>query len=324
MTDNNIEKVLIIGSGPAGWTAALYTARATLTPLVYEGSAPNLPGGQLMITSDVENYPGFPEGVLGPELMEKFKAQAERFGARVVTENIASVDFNQRPFVATSESGTEIKAHTVIIATGANAKLLGIDKEKELIASGAGVSACATCDGAFYKDVDVAVVGGGDSAMEEANFLTRYAKSVTIIHRREGFRASKIMVDRAQNNPKIKWELNQEVAELLTEKQGIMNNDTLVAVKTKNTQTGEEKEIPFQGLFVAIGHSPTTGLFKDYLSFDDKGYIKTLGQSAKTEIEGVFACGDVQDSYYRQAITASGSGCMAAIDAERYLEGKGL
>ena len=323
MTDN-IEKVLIIGSGPAGWTAALYTARATLTPLVYEGSAPNLPGGQLMITSDVENFPGFPEGVMGPDLMAKFKAQAERFGARVVTENIASVDFSQRPFVAVSESGTEIKAHSVIIATGANAKLLGIDKEKELIATGAGVSACATCDGAFYKDVDVAVIGGGDSAMEEANFLTRYAKSVTVIHRREGFRASKIMVDRAKENPKIKWELNQEVAELLTEKQGIMNNDTLVAVRTKNTQTGEEKEIPLQGLFVAIGHTPTTALFQDYLPLDDKGYLKTLGQSAKTEIEGVFACGDVQDSYYRQAITAAGSGCMAAIDAERYLEGQGL
>lgn len=323
MTDT-IEKVLIIGSGPAGWTAALYTARATLTPLVYEGSAPNLPGGQLMITSDVENFPGFPEGVMGPDLMAKFKAQAERFGARVVTENIASVDFSQRPFVAVSESGTEIKAHSVIIATGANAKLLGIDKEKELIATGAGVSACATCDGAFYKDVDVAVIGGGDSAMEEANFLTRYAKSVTVIHRREGFRASKIMVDRAKENPKIKWELNQEVAELLTEKQGIMNNDTLVAVRTKNTQTGEEKEIPLQGLFVAIGHTPTTALFQDYLPLDDKGYLKTLGQSAKTEIEGVFACGDVQDSYYRQAITAAGSGCMAAIDAERYLEGQGL
>ena len=323
MTDN-IEKVLIIGSGPAGWTAALYTARATLTPLVYEGSAPNLPGGQLMITSDVEKYPGSQKGSWALISWLKPKAQAERFGARVVTENIASVDFSQRPFVAVSESGTEIKAHSVIIATGANAKLLGIDKEKELIATGAGVSACATCDGAFYKDVDVAVIGGGDSAMEEANFLTRYAKSVTVIHRREGFRASKIMVDRAKENPKIKWELNQEVAELLTEKQGIMNNDTLVAVRTKNTQTGEEKEIPLQGLFVAIGHTPTTALFQDYLPLDDKGYLKTLGQSAKTEIEGVFACGDVQDSYYRQAITAAGSGCMAAIDAERYLEGQGL
>lgn len=316
-----VRKVVIIGSGPAGWTAALYSARATLAPVVYVGSPPNLPGGQLMITSEVENYPGFPQGIQGPELMDLFRAQAERFGAEVVSENIVSVDFSQRPFVLGTEKG-EIKAHTVIIATGANAMLLGIDKEKELMAAGAGVSACATCDGAFYKNVDVAVVGGGDSAMEEALFLTRFAKTVTIVHRREIFKASKIMVERAQQHPKIRWELNTVVDEILTAQQA-GNREALRALKLRQVTTGEFKELPVEGLFVAIGHSPTTQLFVGKLPLDKKGYIVTVDKSCSTNIPGVFACGDVQDSVYRQAITAAGTGCMAAIEAERFLEARG-
>lgn len=324
MPSNSVEKVVVIGSGPAGWTAALYAARATLKPLVYEGSAPNLPGGQLMITSDVENYPGFPEGVLGPQMMELFKKQATRFGAKVVTENITKVDFSQRPYTLYSEEGEVVQAHSVIIATGANAKLLGIDKEKELMSTGAGVSACATCDGAFYKDVDVAVLGGGDSAMEEAVFLTRYAKTVTIIHRREGFRASKIMEDRAKDNPKIKWALNQVIEEILTEPKPPFNRESLTGLRLKNVKSGETNEIKVEGFFIAIGHKPNTELFTDWLKLDEKGYIVTNGQGVKTDIPGVFACGDVQDSVYRQAVTASGSGCMAAMDAERFLENLGL
>lgn len=322
--DNHIHKVVIIGSGPAGYTAALYAARATLKPVLFKGSAPNLPGGQLMLTSEVENYPGFPDGLLGPVLMEKFEAQAQRFGAVMQDKNIIKVDFLKRPFTLIAEDNEEILAHTVIIATGANAKLLGIAKEKELMASGSGVSACATCDGAFYKDMDVAVVGGGDTAMEEALFLTRYAKSVTIIHRRDAFRASKIMVERAQKNPLIKWELNQVVEEILGEQKPPRNQETLVGLKLKNVLDSSTKILASQGLFVAIGHQPNTELFKTMLNLDKKGYITTKNQSAKTEIPGVFACGDVQDSIYRQAITAAGSGCMAAIDAERFLEHNNL
>lgn len=323
MSSEKIHNVVIIGSGPAGFTAALYAARATLEPVVYKGSAPNLPGGQLMLTSDVENYPGFPEGLLGPELMERFEGQAKRFGTIVVDENIVKVDFTKRPFVLTSESNEKILAQTVIIATGANAKLLGIPKEKELMAAGAGVSACATCDGAFYKNMDVAVIGGGDTAMEEANFLTRYAKSVTVIHRREDFRASKIMVERAQKNPKIHFLLNKIVDSLLTTPKTPRNQDALSGLVLKDIKTGAVSTLAVDGLFVAIGHQPNTDLFKDFLSLDAKGYITTLDQSAKTNIPGVFACGDVQDSVYRQAITAAGSGCMAAIDAERFLEHQG-
>lgn len=314
-----IHKVVIIGSGPAGWTAALYAARATLAPLVYVGSAPNLPGGQLMITSEVENFPGFPTGILGPELMELFRKQAERFGAQVVDENITAVDFSKTPYTLQTESG-EIKAQTVIIATGANAKLIGLPREKELMAAGAGVSACATCDGAFYKDLDVAVVGGGDSAMEEALFLTRFAKSVTVIHRRETFRASKIMLERAQKHPKIKWLLNSVVTQLNTKVQGPLKRESLSGVEYKDVNSGETKELLVEGLFAAIGHSPTTDLFKGQLDMDKKGYLVTMDKSSKTNITGVFACGDVQDSVYRQAITAAGTGCMAAIEAERYLE----
>ncbi|MBL4818966.1 MAG: thioredoxin-disulfide reductase [Deltaproteobacteria bacterium] len=304
----SIRKTTIIGSGPAGWTAALYAARATLNPLVFEGSSPNLPGGQLMITSDVENYPGFPKGILGPELMQLFKEQAVRFGAEARTENIVKLDLSQRPFKLTSENGEVTESQTVILAMGANAKLLGIKNEKELMARGAGVSACATCDGAFYRNQDVAVVGGGDTAMEEAQFLTRFATSVTLIHRRNEFRASRIMIDRAEQNPKIKFVLEEEVQELL------ITNDALSGLKLKN------QSLEVQGLFVAIGHQPNTNILKGQIALESTGYLKTLGKSSKTEVEGLFACGDIQDSVYRQAVTAAGSGCEAAMDSERYLE----
>ncbi len=304
-------KTVIIGSGPAGWTAALYTARATLSPLVFEGSAPNMPGGQLMITSEVENFPGFPTGVMGPQLMNLFKEQAMRFGAEARTENVTHLDLSKRPFKVTSETGEVIEAQTVILATGATAKLLGLPLERELMARGAGVSACATCDGAFYRNQDVAVVGGGDTAMEEAQFLTRFASSVTLIHRRSDFRASRIMVERAKANPKIKFELEEEVQEILT------TNNALSGLRLRN------KTIAVTGLFVAIGHQPNTDLIAEQISLESNGYLKTLGKSSKTEIEGVFACGDLQDSVYRQAITAAGSGCQAAIDCERYLESLG-
>lgn len=316
----DIQNVVIIGSGPAGFTAALYAARATLNPLVFKGSAPNLPGGQLMLTSEVENYPGFPDGLLGPKLMEKFEAQAQRFGAKMYEKNIVRVDFSKRPFSLFTEDDNEILSKTVIIATGANAKLLGIAKEKELMAMGAGVSACATCDGAFYKNVDVAVVGGGDTAMEEALFLTRYAKTVTIIHRREEFRASKIMVERARKNEKIKWELNKVVKNILVDKKPPRNQEVLSGLLLEDVVAKKNSELNIEGLFVAIGHQPNTDIFKNILPLDPKGYISTKNQSSRTEIPGVFACGDVQDSVYRQAVTAAGSGCMAAIDAERYLE----
>lgn len=327
MTDsaNTNHKVIIIGSGPAGYTAALYTARANLSPLLFEGESPQTPGGQLMITSDVENYPGFPDGVLGPDLMAKFKAQAERFGTQIVSRNVTRVDLSERPYKVWS--GDDLyHAETVIISTGANAKLLGLPQEKELMGSGGGVSACATCDGAFFKDVEVCVVGGGDTAMEEANFLTRYASKVTLIHRREEFRASKIMLERAQNNPKIHWELNCVVDSYKTEKRGFgaLAKDTLTAVVVENLKTGEKKDIPADGFFIAIGHQPNTELLSDYLQLDENGYLLTKPGSAATELPGVYAAGDVQDHTYRQAITAAGSGCMAAIEAERFLEAQGL
>jgi thioredoxin reductase (NADPH) len=314
-----IRNVVVIGSGPAGWTAALYTARARLQPLVFEGAAPNIPGGQLMWTSEVENYPGFPEGVTGPEMMEKFKAQAEKFGCDVRTENIAKVDLTKSPFTLTTEEGDVVKTHALIISTGANAKLLGIPKEKELMAAGAGVSACATCDGAFYKNQEVVVVGGGDTAMEEALFLTRFASKVTVVHRREDFRASKIMVDRAKNHAKIAWELNAVVDEIITEKKGPLGREAVVALVLKSTKDGAKKNIKADGLFIAIGHQPNVDLFKDWLKLDEKGYLTTEGKSTRTTIPGVFACGDCQDSVYRQAVTAAGTGCAAAIDAERWL-----
>jgi thioredoxin reductase (NADPH) len=303
----DVKNVIIIGSGPAGYTAGLYTARANLKPLLFEGY---LSGGQLMTTTDVENYPGFPKGVTGPELMPLFKEQAARFGAECLTQDVDAVDFSQRPFKVTSQ-GKDYYAHAVIIATGASAKYLGLDSEKRLM--GKGVSACATCDGAFFKGEDLAIVGGGDTAMEEAIFLTRFANSVTIVHRGESFRASKIMQERTLKNPKIKVLWNTVVTECVGETK-------LEALKLKNVKTGAESAANFGGLFVAIGHKPNTDLFKGKLECNEVGYILTKGKSTYTDVEGVFACGDVQDHVYRQAVTAAGSGCAAAIDAERWLE----
>ncbi|MCC7108796.1 MAG: thioredoxin-disulfide reductase [Deltaproteobacteria bacterium] len=318
---DTVHNVIIIGSGPAGWTAAIYSARANLEPVVFEGASPNIPGGQLMWTSEVENFPGFPEGVKGPELMERFKKQAERFGSKIYSENIEKIDFKKRPFELTSESGEVHKAKALIIATGANAKLLGLPQEKELMNQGAGVSACATCDGAFYKGEELVVVGGGDSALEEALFLTRFASKVTLVHRREEFRASKIMVDRVKAHAKIQLAMSAEVSGIVTEKKkvGPFEKDWLVGVQLKSTKDGSVKPVKAGGLFVAIGHAPNTSLFQGVLEMDDKGYLITKGKSSNTSLDGVFACGDVQDSHYRQAISAAGSGCMAAIDAERWL-----
>jgi thioredoxin reductase (NADPH) len=323
-TDSPIRKTVIIGSGPAGFTAAIYAARANLAPLLFEGEVPNTPGGQLMITSEVENFPGFPDGIMGPELMEKLRGQALRFGTEVKTKNVTAVDFSASPFVVRAEDEV-VRAHSVIIATGANARLLHVDKEAELMASGGGVSACATCDGAFYKGQDVAVVGGGDTAMEEAIFLTRFARKVTIVHRREAFRASTIMIDRARKNPKIELALNATIDAYLTKKEGsgALTRETLYGLRLKDTVTGKTREMPVTGCFIAIGHAPNTALFSGILDTDAAGYLVTLANRTATKIPGVFACGDVQDSYYRQAITAAGTGCMAAIEAERFLEEHG-
>lgn len=308
-----IENVIIIGSGPAGHTAAIYTARADLKPLMFEGfSVGGIPGGQLMITTDVENYPGFPEGVTGPEMMLQFRKQSERFGTRIVTQDVDAVDFSQRPFRVTSQ-GQDHFARSVIIATGASAKYLGLESEKRLM--NLGVSACATCDGALplFRNQPLAVVGGGDTAMEEALFLTRFASKVSLIHRREEFRASKIMLERARTHEKIEIVTNTVVDEVL-------GDEGVTGLRLRNTQTGETFEKAFAGLFVAIGHKPNTDLFQGQLPLADTGYIETEGKSSRTAVEGVFACGDVQDTVYRQAVTAAGSGCMAAIDCERWLE----
>jgi thioredoxin reductase (NADPH) len=319
-------QVLIIGSGPAGYTAALYAARANLEPTVVEGGFDEnnrsmLPGGQLMITTDVENFPGFPKGILGPELMELFKAQAERFGTKIVHGFVTKADLSKRPFKIEVDNEPRYEADSVIIATGAVAKLLEIPGERELM--GFGVSACATCDGAFFKNKQVVVVGGGDTAMEEANFLTRYASKVTIIHRRDHLRASKIMEERARKNPKIEFVWNTAVIAALGEKPKIGQHSPsggLKAVRTQNLVTGEEADFPCDGFFVAIGHKPNTELFVGQLPLDETGYIIVEKGSTRTSIEGVFACGDVQDHVYRQAVSAAGTGCMAAIDAERWLE----
>ena len=304
----NIENVIIIGSGPAGLTSAVYTARANLKPLMIEGEEA---GGQLMITTEVENFPGFEHGITGPDLIAVMRKQAERFGTRFLTRNVTKVDFSSRPFKVYVGDQLHL-AKTVIVSTGASAKLLGLPSEKQYMSRG--VSACATCDGAFFRNVEVGVVGGGDTAMEEAQFLTRFASKVYIIHRSESFRASKIMVDRAQKNPKIEFIYNTTVDEV------IGDGKSMTAVKLKSTKTGEITEKQLQGLFIAIGHQPNTKLFKDVLDMTDVGYLKTKPGTSYTNIPGVFAAGDVQDSVYRQAITAAGTGCMAAIDAERCLE----
>ncbi len=308
------QRVLIIGSGPAGFTAALYAARANMSVTVFEGSQP---GGQLTITTEVENYPGFEHGIQGPELMDILRKQVHRFGAVSKYEMIEKVDFSERPFRLTSENGTVYEGDAVIVSTGATAKLLGVKGEDTYM--GYGISACATCDGFFYRNQDVFVVGGGDTAMEEANYLTRFCSSVTIVHRREDFRASKIMVDRARNNPKIKFLLNTVIDEFTgtTLDSGLRKMTT---VRLRNLLTNETSEQDIAGVFVAIGHQPNTRIFQGLIDMDDVGYIQTQGKSSYTNIPGVFACGDAQDSVYRQAITAAGSGCMAAIDAERWLE----
>lgn len=308
--ERKVENVIIIGSGPAGYTSAIYTGRANLQPLMFEGY---FSGGQLMLTTEVENYPGFPEGVMGPDFMMDLRKQAERFGTRIETRDVTAVDFSQQPYKITVEN-EDYFAHAVIISTGASAKMLGIESEKRMM--GHGVSTCATCDGAFFRNKVVAVVGGGDSAMEEANFLTRFASKVYVIHRRDSLRASKIMQDRAMQNPKIEFLWNSAIDEVLGE-------NKVSGIKLRNLQTGEVSEVALDGVFVAIGHTPNTWLFKDYLEMDEVGYLKVDYPSSRTNVKGVFAAGDVHDPIYRQAITAAGAGCRAAIDCERYLESEG-
>lgn len=344
MADKSVEKVIIIGSGPAGWTAAIYAARANLSPLVFAGrpkTVPTtiLPGGQLMMTTEVENYPGFPHGVTGPKMMAYFEQQAVRFGTRIVTDNglnpdvsnpddghsytyqdCKSVDFSKRPFVVVGEDDTEYRAHAVIIATGATANWMGLKNEQRLAQSGGGVSACAVCDGALpiFRNKELAVVGGGDSAVEEASYLTKFASKVYMIHRRDQLRASKIMAQRAMENPKIEILWNKGVSDVLGE-------EKITAVRLTDTQTGAESDLPVGGLFLAIGHTPATAFLKGQLELDGKGYVKLKDTyRTTTSVDGVFAAGDVADSVYRQAITAAGMGCKAAIDAERWLGEKGI
>jgi thioredoxin reductase (NADPH) len=305
---SDVREVIIIGGGPAGYTAALYAARANLRPLVFEGFAY---GGQLMITSDVENYPGFVDGIMGPELMATMRSQAERFGAELVADDVTRVDFSQRPF-RVYLGDEEHLAKSVIVATGATARQIGLASERKL--QGMGVSYCAVCDAAFFRDKQVVVVGGGDSAMEEATFLAKFAADVKLVHRRDAFRASKIMIDYAKSKPNLEFVTNSVVEEVLGESEG-----HVTGVRLRDTATGELSELPADGLFVAIGHDPTTGLFKGILDMDEAGYLLTKTGSSETNIEGVFAAGDVVDHTYRQAVTAAGMGCMAALDAERWL-----
>ena len=306
-------EVIIIGSGPAGLTAAIYTARANLKPLVFEGYQA---GGQLMITTEVENFPGFREGIMGPELMEEMRAQAERFGAEFVSADVTKVELTADKKIVWEEEEA-YQAKTVIIATGATANLLGLKNESRLM--GRGVSACATCDGFFFTNKEICVIGGGDSAMEEATFLTRYASKVYLIHRRDQFRASKIMINKAEENPKIEFIMNRIIEDVL-------GDEKVTGVLLKNKLSGETSELKVEGVFVAIGHTPNTHLFKDQVEVDEKGYIVTCNEKSRitaTSVPGVFACGDVQDSHYKQAVTAAGSGCAAALDAERYIEALG-
>ncbi|HEX7186731.1 MAG TPA: thioredoxin-disulfide reductase [Actinomycetes bacterium] len=305
---DDVRNVIIIGSGPAGYTAAIYAARADLAPLVFEGSV--TAGGALMNTTDVENYPGFPDGVMGPDLMDHFRKQAERFGAQLVSDDVTAVDLTGDVKLVTDGAGTEHRARAVIIATGSGYRELGVPHEKQL--SGRGVSWCATCDGFFFRDQDIAVVGGGDTAMEEATFLTRFARSVTIVHRRDTLRASKIMQERAFSNEKIRFLWDSEVVDVLGE-------GKVTGVQVRNTRTGDESVLEVTGLFVAIGHDPRSELFAEQVRRDDDGYILVDAPSTRTNLAGVFACGDVVDHIYRQAVTAAGTGCSAALDAERYL-----
>lgn len=312
-TDTDVRNVIIIGSGPAGLTAAIYAARANLEPLMFEGepsSTSDQPGGQLMLTTDVENFPGFPQGIMGPDLMQNFRDQAERFGTEFITEKVTAVDFSERPF-RVEVRGTEYRANSIIISTGARSLWLGLEAEQRLV--GHGVSSCATCDGFFFRGQHIVVVGGGDSAIEEATFLTKFADKVTIVHRRGELRASKIMQDRAFANPKIDFLWHHTVVDLL-------GTDSLQGAVVQHVETGETSTLDVTGLFVAIGHKPNTDLFAGVLDMEETGYLVTRDGSTATNIDGVFACGDVQDHIYRQAITAAGSGCMAAIDAERWLE----
>ena len=317
MSEIRKETLVIIGSGPAAWTAAIYAARADLEPLVYEGSFSRtmIPGGQLMFTTEIENYPGFPEGVTGQKMMMDFKDQAERFGTRVITEEIARVDLTERPFRLWSGAGEEIEARTVIIATGANARWIGLPNEERLAQSGGGVSACAVCDGALphFRDRVIAVVGGGDSAMEDALYMTKFASEVVVIHRRDELRASKIMQQRAFDNDKIRMAWNTVVSD-------VVGDDEITALKLKDTVTGEERELEVGGLFVAIGHTPNTAFLADQVDLKDNGYVATpVSWRTETSVPGVFAAGDVMDDYYRQAVSAAGTGCMAALEAERWL-----
>lgn len=307
MGAENHYKIIIVGSGPAGLTAAIYTSRANLNPLILEGQQP---GGQLTITTEVENYPGFPEGITGPQLMDEMRKQATRFGTTSKFEIVTAVDLSQKPFKVTAEN-IDYTADSLIIGTGATARWLGIESEEKF--KGFGITACATCDGFFFKEKEVIVVGGGDSAMEEAIFLTKFASKVNIVHRREGFRSSKIMLDKARKNEKIEFVINKVIEEVKGDK-------NVESVVLKDTQTGELSEMKIDGIFMAIGHIPNTQIFGDQLDKDKSGYLITQPDSTKTNIDGVFACGDVQDKIYRQAITAAGSGCMAALDAEKYLE----
>ncbi|MFJ6884459.1 thioredoxin-disulfide reductase [Streptomyces californicus] len=305
---SDVRNVIIIGSGPAGYTAALYTARASLNPLVFEGAV--TAGGALMNTTDVENFPGFQDGIMGPELMDNMRAQAERFGAELIPDDVVAVDLTGEIKTVTDTAGTVHRAKSVIVTTGSQHRKLGLPNEDTL--SGRGVSWCATCDGFFFKDHDIAVIGGGDTAMEEATFLSRFAKSVTIVHRRDTLRASKAMQDRAFADPKIKFAWDSEVAE-------IKGDQKLSGLVLRNTKTGETSELPVTGLFIAVGHDPRTELFKGQLELDDEGYLKVEAPSTRTNLTGVFGAGDVVDHTYRQAITAAGTGCSAALDAERFL-----
>jgi thioredoxin reductase (NADPH) len=309
----DLYEVTIMGSGPAGLTAAIYTARANLEPVVFEGPQP---GGQLTITTDVENYPGFEDGIMGPDLMNEMRAQAERFGSEVHMTKLTDVDTSQRPFRVTLEDGTEFHTKTLIIASGARARLLGLEAEDELM--GHGVSTCATCDGFFFRGKELAVVGGGDSAMEEATFLTKFATKVTVIHRRDELRASQIMQDRAFKNDKVEFLWSHEVVDIIGDKE-----DGVKSLKVRDNKTEKIEDFPVDGLFIAIGHIPNTEIFKGDLDMDESGYINTKANSSETNIPGIFATGDVQDYTYRQAITAAGSGCKGAIDAERFLEAEG-